>query len=124
MQIHSNGLSSNGITGAGSAAKGDGGISDNSSGIIQSSVTLKGQPAYKLTSAEQAILKAVERANKASAGELSHTEYRMHKNSNDIVVRLVDTATNNVIHEYPSEKILDMLDKFMEINGKVIDERR
>ncbi|UUZ86460.1 flagellar protein FlaG [Paenibacillus sp. P26] len=57
-------------------------------------------------------------------GPPSHAEFSVHKPHGDIVIKLVNTETKEVIREFPPEKVLEMLDKLEEINGKIIDEKR
>ncbi|SCW58589.1 FlaG protein [Paenibacillus tianmuensis] len=79
---------------------------------------------YELSISEEALVKALERVNKALAGTPSHVEYSIHKSHGDIVVKLINSETKEVIREFPSEKILELLDKLEEINGKIVDEKR
>ncbi|BBH23915.1 hypothetical protein Back11_52600 [Paenibacillus baekrokdamisoli] len=87
-------------------------------------IDTKQKPDYELSISEQAVLKAVDRANKARTGDLSHVEYSVHKPYGDIIIKVVNTETKEIIHEYPPEKILNLLDKLQEINGTIVDEKR
>lgn len=91
---------------------------------IQSSIDIKHKEDFELTTSEKAILRAVERANKMRTGDSSHVEYSVHKPHGDIVIKVVNSETKEVIHEYPAEKILDLIDRLEEINGTIIDEKR
>ena len=66
----------------------------------------------------------IERANKAIDGPNKAFEYSIHKATNQIMVKVIDKDTNEVIREIPSEKILDMVAKMWELNGLFVDERR
>ena len=66
----------------------------------------------------------IERANKAINGSNKSFEYSIHKATNQIMVKVIDKDTNEVIREIPSEKILDMVAKMWELNGLFVDERR
>jgi flagellar protein FlaG len=82
------------------------------------------QPKCDLSIGEEALLKAVEKANKAIDGEPRYFEYVVHKPSNVIVVKMINSETKEVIREIPPEKILDLIDKLQELNGSIIDEKR
>lgn len=73
---------------------------------------------------EEDIVKAIERANKAIGGEPRHVEFSVHKPHGDIVIKVVNSETKEVLHEFPSEKILNLIDKLQEINGTIVDEKR
>jgi uncharacterized FlaG/YvyC family protein len=47
----------------------------------------------------------------------------IHK-PDDIIVKIIDTDTKEVIREIPSEKILDMFANMLELAGLLVDERR
>ncbi len=47
----------------------------------------------------------------------------VHKETKDIVVKLVDIKTNKVIREIPPEKILDMVAKMIKFIGMLFDEK-
>lgn len=91
---------------------------------VQSSMDLKQKEDFQLSTSEKAILKAVERANKARSGDSSHVEYSVHKPHGDIIIKVVNSETKEIIHEYPPEKILNLIDKLEEINGTIVDEKR
>jgi flagellar protein FlaG len=91
---------------------------------VQSSIDMKHKGEIGLSTSEKAIMNAVERANKVRSGDSSHVEYSVHRPHGDIVVKVVNSETKEVIHEYPPEKILDLIDKLQEINGTIVDEKR
>ena len=66
----------------------------------------------------------IERANKAINGANKSFVYAIHEATNQIMVKVIDKDTNEVIREIPSEKILDMVAKMWELNGLFVDERR
>ncbi|SHI81774.1 flagellar protein FlaG [Thermoclostridium caenicola] len=70
------------------------------------------------------LRKAVEKANKTMAIQNRYLEFRIHERTNEIIVRVVDSETKEVIREIPSEKILDMFASMLEIAGLLVDERR
>jgi len=51
-------------------------------------------------------------------------EFSIHDETKKIMIKVINTDTNEVVREIPSEQILDMVAKFFEINGLFIDEKR
>ena len=47
----------------------------------------------------------------------------IHPVTHSVMYKIVDTKTNNVIAEFPSKKIQDMIAKMWEIAGLVVDEK-
>ncbi|MEB3102348.1 flagellar protein FlaG [Ferviditalea candida] len=91
---------------------------------VRSSRDILHKQKFELSIPEEAIVKAIERANKAIDGQPRHAEFSIHKPHGEIVVKIVNSETKEVIHEYPPEKLLDLLDKLQEISGKIVDEKR
>jgi len=73
---------------------------------------------------EKTIIDAIEKANKALVFSNYALEFSVHEKTKEIMVKVVDTETNEVIREIPSEKILDMLANILEMSGILVDERR
>lgn len=53
----------------------------------------------------------------------THAEYSVNKAFGDIVIKIVDDDTKKIVQEIPSEKILNMIQKFCEMDGVLIDEK-
>ena len=51
-------------------------------------------------------------------------EYSVHKKTNNIIIRVIDVETDEVIKEIPPEKILNIMASIMELAGLIVDERR
>jgi flagellar protein FlaG len=71
----------------------------------------------------QDIMYAVKQANKALEGTNRRFEYSIHEQTNTIVVKVIDTETNEVIREIPPEKILNLIAKLWELAGIIVDEK-
>lgn len=52
-----------------------------------------------------------------------HFRFKIHKETNDIIVQIVDTQTGEVIREFPPEKILNMISEFLKMSGLIIDKK-
>lgn len=68
--------------------------------------------------------KAIEKANRTMVIEQRQLEFRIHEKSNEIMVRVVDAETKEVLREIPPEKLLDMFASMLEMAGLLVDERR
>ncbi len=77
-----------------------------------------------LSVSENAVIRAIEQANKAAQGINTSFEFSIHEMTKQIMVKVMDRDTNEVIREIPPEKILDLLAKIWEMTGIIVDERR
>lgn len=73
---------------------------------------------------ERVLLEAVEKATKAVEWANRRFEYSVHEKTKDIMIKVVDSETGEIIREIPPEKILDLVANLCEIAGLIIDERR
>ncbi|MNT08269.1 flagellar protein FlaG [compost metagenome] len=71
---------------------------------------------------EAALNKSVEAVNRAFSRADEHLSFKVHKETNRIMVRLVDGKTEQVIREFPSEKFLDLVADLMKLAGLQVDE--
>jgi flagellar protein FlaG len=79
---------------------------------------------FELSVSDQAIRNALERANKALAGMDRRFEFSVHEKTGEVMIKVINKATNEVIREIPNEKFLDMMTKLQELVGLNIDEKR
>lgn len=73
---------------------------------------------------EQVVNDVLEKVNKLLAGSNRRFDISVHEKTNEIMVKVIDTETDEVIREIPPEKILDMIAKLWELAGLFVDERR
>lgn len=78
----------------------------------------------ELPISEKVVIDAIERANRAISGANRKFEFSIHEKTKEIMVKVIDSDTNQVIREIPPEKILDMVAKMWEMAGLIVDERR
>lgn len=71
----------------------------------------------------QRIIKAIEEANKNLEPIGRKLEYSIHERTNRILVKVIDTQTEEVIKEIPDEKLMDMMADFCEASGILVDEK-
>lgn len=79
---------------------------------------------YELSFDESAWIDMIERANRAIAGATCNFEYSIHEETKEIMVKVIDRDTKEVIREIPPERILDLVAKMWEMAGILVDERR
>lgn len=72
---------------------------------------------------EEDIAKAVDKLNKLLKDENTYAEYSVHKELGDIIIKIIDQDTKEVIMECPPKKILDLIAKMMELVGVSIDKK-
>lgn len=70
------------------------------------------------------VINAIEKANKTIVGAQTQLEFSIHEGTKEIMVKVINTDTKEVVREIPAEKILDMVAKIWELAGIVVDERR
>lgn len=73
---------------------------------------------------EKFIINAIEKANRAMVSANRELEFSVHEATKEIMVKVIDTETKEVVREIPSEKILDMVANILEMAGILVDERR
>jgi len=73
---------------------------------------------------ERVVIEAIQRANKAISGGNRRFEFSIHEKTNEIMVKVFDSETDELIREIPNEKVLDMVAKICEMAGILVDERR
>ncbi|WDV46126.1 flagellar protein FlaG [Clostridiaceae bacterium M8S5] len=72
---------------------------------------------------EQDIIHAIEQANKSVIVYDRRLEFSIHDKTKQIMVKVIDTVKDEVIREIPAEKTLDMVAKFLEVAGILVDEK-
>jgi flagellar protein FlaG len=69
------------------------------------------------------LIKAIDRAVKALQGPTTTLEMSVHEKTHQILVKVLNKETGELIREIPPEKTLDLVAKMMEIAGIIIDEK-
>jgi flagellar protein FlaG len=73
--------------------------------------------------ADELIINAIKAANKQLLGVNTELHYGVHEKTNQIMVKVVDKETGDIIREVPPEKTLDLFAKILELAGLLVDER-
>lgn len=90
--------------------------------IDQTNVPLQEKREHYFT--EKSVIDAIEKANKLIIGTRTEMEFSIHEKTKEIMVKVIDSDTKEVIREIPREKLLDMVAKMWEMAGILVDERR
>lgn len=69
------------------------------------------------------LVKAVDDTNRTLEGYNRRFEISVHEGTNAVMVKVIDTTTEEVIREIPPEKILDMVAALWEMAGIIIDRK-
>lgn len=72
---------------------------------------------------EKEILRAIEEANQSLKAKYTRFEFSIHEGTRQIMVKVFDRDTDELIREIPPEEILDMVAKLWELAGILVDER-
>ncbi len=96
------------------------GIQPNIKGISQ----LNDYDMGNMPVSEKVVIEAIQKANKAISGGNMRFEFSIHEKTNEIVVKVFNSETDELVREIPNEKVLDMVAKMCEMAGILVDERR
>ncbi len=69
------------------------------------------------------IIRSIERANEKVTTKNTELRFSVHEKTRAIMIKVMNSDTQEVIREIPSEQILDMVANFMELAGLYIDEK-
>lgn len=73
---------------------------------------------------EKVVIEAIERATRAILGGNRKFEFSIHEKTKQIMIKVINSDTNEIVREIPPEKILDMVATMWEMAGLIVDERR
>lgn len=88
---------------------------------IKISQQIKKDPTYIPTIQEREIIKTIEKANEKLSGDAKEFNFSIHEKTKQIMIKIIDKDTREVIKEVPPEKILDMVATMCEMTGLFID---
>lgn len=85
---------------------------------------VKTQTEDKKDFTKKEIDKAVEKLNKLLEDEGTHAEYTIHdKFKYDVMVKIIDNKTKEVILEVPPKKVLDLIARMVEAAESLFDKK-
>ena len=79
---------------------------------------------YQPTIQEKLIIQAIEQANKKVLGPNKEFEFAIHEKTKQIMVKVIDSETKEILREIPAEKVLDAVANMCELAGIFVDEKR
>lgn len=72
---------------------------------------------------EEDIVKAVDKLNKFLKDDNTSAEYAVHEVFGDVMIKIIDNDTKEVLMEVPPKKILDLVAKMCELAGVLVDRK-
>lgn len=72
---------------------------------------------------EQDVIEVIQRANKEFVVYDRKFEFSIHEKTKQIMVKVIDATTDEVIRELPPEKVLDMVAAIWEVVGIIVDRK-
>ncbi|GKU76819.1 flagellar protein FlaG [Paenibacillus sp. L3-i20] len=69
------------------------------------------------------LKRSLERILQAIQGPETSVERSIHKETNQVVYKIKDKTSGEVIRQFPEEKLLDAAARLIELTGMIIDEK-
>lgn len=91
--------------------------------VSENNVTTQGATEKNQNYKLEDVHKAVDKLNKFMEDEDIHAEYKVHDKLNQIMIKIIDNKTKEVLLEVPPKKILDMVAKMCEMVGILVDKK-
>ncbi|WP_127549085.1 flagellar protein FlaG [Paenibacillus amylolyticus] len=76
-----------------------------------------------LTIGEEHLIRTIENAVKSLQGPQTTLDISIHEKTHEIMVKVLNRDTGELIREIPPEKTLDLVAKMMELAGILVDEK-
>ena len=97
-------------------------ISDRTT-FARKEATEKNENEARFKPSEKQIQEAVDSTNREFEKLKTNLRFSVHKQTKQIMVKIIDSNTQEVIKELPPEKLLDMVASMMERAGLIVDRR-
>ena len=81
---------------------------------------MQGKP---VSMSEEQWIRALEKALKQAQGPTTYLDFSVHKPTKEVMVRVINQETGEVIREIPPEKHLDLVANLMKMAGILVDTR-
>jgi len=92
-------------------------------GLKKSDISVLNDKLLNKNIAQDDVLQAVKQANKALEGTNRRFEYSVHEQTKTLMIKVINSDTDEIIREIPPEKILDLIAKLWELAGLIVDEK-
>ena len=97
-------------------------ISDRTT-VARKEATENREEEARFKPSEKQIQEAVDSTNREFEKLQTNLRFSVHKQTKQIMVKIIDSNTQEVIKELPPEKLLDMVASMMERAGLIVDRR-
>lgn len=87
------------------------------------SLTEKERQGMNVSIGEEQLIRTIEKAVKSLQGPETTLDISIHEKTREIMVKVLNKDTGDVIREVPPERTLDLVASMMEIAGILIDEK-
>lgn len=84
-------------------------------------LVLKEKQGVSVSIGEEQLIRNIDRAVKTLQGPETTLDISIHDKTHEIMVKVLNKETGEVIREVPPEKTLDLVAKMMELAGIMID---
>jgi flagellar protein FlaG len=92
-------------------------------GVVLNAQQLYHKPDYELSGKEIEGKKEIEKIFKELQGIETSLRFSVHEKTKQILVKVINDETKEVIREIPPEKIIDLVANMMEKAGLIVDKR-
>ncbi|PYE50642.1 flagellar protein FlaG [Paenibacillus barcinonensis] len=89
-------------------------------GLSLSQLEKQGTP---LSVGQEQLIRTIENAVKSLQGPQTTLDISIHEKTHEIMVKVLNKDTGELIREIPPEKTLDLVAKMMELAGILVDEK-
>ncbi|WP_405130891.1 flagellar protein FlaG [Paenibacillus sp. FSL H8-0317] len=89
-------------------------------GLSLSQLEKQGAP---LSAGQEHLIRTIENAVKSLQGPQTTLDISIHEKTHEIMVKVLNRDTGELIREIPPEKTLDLVAKMMELAGILVDEK-
>lgn len=72
---------------------------------------------------QEQLQRVIDQSNKHLLGKDAKLTYKVHESTQKTIITLVDTKTDEVIREIPSEKMLDSIANIWEMVGIIVNKK-
>ena len=98
-------------------------ISTQSVTVAQRPVAENAQKHEPNSISEKELKEAVDKLSKFIEDDNTQIQYQYHSKFNDLMIKIVNKDTKEVLLEIPPQKILDLVAKMMEMVGVLFDKK-
>lgn len=95
-------------------------IDDNN---VQDSIDKQNEFQQNSLVSQKTIIDSIEKANKKLIDAHTELQFSIHEKTKEIMVKIVNADTKEVIREIPPEEALDRFAKMLELSGLIVDKK-